>query len=51
MAFNSVLDLHSIDTKEIEGAIISSVVPPVAGTLVSAVTKFIGVSRILSAPA
>lgn len=50
MAFKTVLDLHSIDTKEIEGAIISSVVPPVAGTLVSALTKIIGVKPYLVGP-
>lgn len=42
MAFKTVLELYQIDTTLIEGAIISSVVPPVVHALVRAVEKIIG---------
>lgn len=42
MAFKAVLELHSIDTEKINGAIISSVVPPIVNTLMRAVKKIIG---------
>lgn len=42
MAFKTVIDIHEIDVKNIDGAIISSVVPQVAGTLVRAVEKILG---------
>ena len=42
MAFKTVIDIHNIDVKCIDGAIISSVVPQVAGTLVRAVEKILG---------
>ncbi len=42
MAFKTVLELYDIDTEKIEGAIISSVVPPIVNSLVRAVEKIIG---------
>ena len=42
MAFKTVIDINSIDVEKIDGAIISSVVPQVLGTLVRAVEKVIG---------
>ncbi len=37
--FKVALDLHSIDTKEIEGSIISSVVPPITPVIRTAIRK------------
>ncbi len=42
MAIKTVLELYSIEVSEIDGAIISSVVPPVVNALVRAVEKIIG---------
>ena len=42
MAFKTVIDINAVDVEKIEGAIISSVVPQVVDTLVSAVEKIIG---------
>ncbi len=42
MAIKTVLELYSIEVSEIDGAIISSVVPPVINALVRAVEKIIG---------
>ena len=42
MAFKTVMELYNIDTDKIEGAIISSVVPPIVNSLVRAVEKIIG---------
>lgn len=42
MAFKTVLELYDIDTAKIDGAIISSVVPPIVNALVRAVEKIIG---------
>ena len=42
MAFKTLFELYSIDMTKVEGAIISSVVPPVVNVLVRAVEKFIG---------
>ena len=50
MAFKAVFDLYSIDTKKIDGAIVSSVVPPIANTLVNAVKKIIGKTPFLVGP-
>jgi len=41
MAFKAVLELYRIKTEEIDGAIISSVVPPLVGTIERAVKKII----------
>ena len=42
VSFKTVLELYSIETDQIDGAIISSVVPPLVNALVSAVEKIIG---------
>ncbi|MBE5876320.1 MAG: type III pantothenate kinase [Lachnospiraceae bacterium] len=42
MAFKTVLELYAIDIEKLEGAIISSVVPPLENVLVRAVEKVIG---------
>lgn len=42
MAFKTVFELYSIDVDKVEGAVISSVVPPVVNVLVRAVEKFTG---------
>ena len=38
----SVLNFHELDKKEIEGAIISSVVPPLTGIMSTSVRKVLG---------
>lgn len=50
MAFKNVLELHSIDTGTIDGAIISSVVPPVTDTLISAVKKIVDIKPMVVGP-
>lgn len=42
VSFKTVLELYSIEIDQIDGAIISSVVPPLVNALVSAVEKIIG---------
>ena len=42
MIFKNVLELYNIDVTQIEGGIISSVVPPLNNVLISAVEKIIG---------
>ncbi len=42
MGFKTVLELYAIDTNEIDGAIISSVVPPLVNVLCEAVAKITG---------
>ncbi len=42
VGFKTVLELYSIDIAKIDGAIISSVVPPLLNVIVSAVEKIIG---------
>ncbi len=50
MGFKTVLELYSIDIKKIDGAIISSVVPPLLNAIVSAVEKIIGKSPLVVGP-
>ncbi|MGN0413360.1 MAG: type III pantothenate kinase, partial [Lachnospiraceae bacterium] len=42
VSFKTVLELYSIDISQIEGVIISSVVPPLIHTVASAVEKIVG---------
>lgn len=42
MGFKTVLELYSIDTAQLEGAIISSVVPPLLNVVCEAVSKITG---------
>lgn len=50
MAFKTVLELYAIDIRQIEGAIISSVVPPVVNALIRAVEKIIGKTPFVVSP-
>ena len=42
VSFKTVLELYSIDIATVEGAIISSVVPPLTNALIEAVENIIG---------
>ena len=42
VSFKNILEMHQIDIASIEGAILSSVVPPVNSTILSAVEKVTG---------
>ena len=42
VSIKNILEIHHIDASEIEGAIISSVVPPLNATLSSAIKKILG---------
>lgn len=48
--FKSVLEIYHIDAKQIEGAIISSVVPPLTNIVKQAVEKIIGKSPLIVGP-
>jgi len=48
--FKVVLELHKIETGEIRGAIISSVVPPLVNVIKEAVEKLVGVSPMIVGP-
>lgn len=50
IGFKTVLELYNIDVAEIEGAIISSVVPPLTNVLKSAVEKIIGKTPLVVGP-
>lgn len=50
MIFKTVLELYSIETAQIEGAIISSVVPPLVNVLQEAVKKIIGKEPMVVGP-
>ncbi len=50
MSFKSVLEIHNVNAAEIEGAIISSVVPFITGTVRSAVKKITGVDSMVVGP-
>lgn len=50
MIFKTVLELYSIETSQIEGAIISSVVPPLVNVLQEAVKKIIGKEPMVVGP-
>lgn len=45
--FKNILEIHHIDINEIEGAILSSVVPPLNNTLIQAVQKICGKTPLL----
>lgn len=48
--FKTVLELHKIEAREIQGAIISSVVPPLVNVIREAVEKLVGVSPMIVGP-
>lgn len=48
--FKTVLELHKIQVDEIQGAIISSVVPPLVNVIKEAVEKLVGVSPMIVGP-
>ena len=47
MDITAILEIHGIDKKHIDGAILSSVVPPLTGTLRTAVRKVLGKAPLL----
>ena len=47
MDIRAILEFHGIDKKHIDGAILSSVVPPLTGTLRTAVRKVLGKAPLL----
>ena len=46
-SFKNILEMHQISTDSIEGAILSSVVPPLNATILSAVKKAVGIRPLL----
>lgn len=48
--FKTVLELYGIDMKEIQGAIISSVVPPLVNVIKRAVAKIVHVKQLVVGP-
>ncbi len=50
MTFKMLMELNAIDTDMIEGAIISSVVPPLTDTIIRAVNKITGITPIVVGP-
>lgn len=50
MAFKTVLELNAVKSDDIDGAIISSVVPPLTETLKTAVKKIIGIEPYVVGP-
>lgn len=50
IGFHTVLELYNIDVSQIEGAIISSVVPPLTNVVKSAVEKIIGKTPLVVGP-
>ena len=47
VSFKNILEMHQIDISTIEGAILSSVVPPLNSTILSAVEKVTGILPLL----
>ena len=47
VSFKNILEMHQIDISSIEGAILSSVVPPVNSTILNAVEKVTGIRPLL----
>lgn len=45
-----VLELHKIDASQLDGAIISSVVPPLTNTLAAAIHKLTGITALIVGP-
>ena len=50
VGFKTVLDIYNIDSSQIEGSIISSVVPPLTNVLSDAVSKIIGKRPLIVGP-
>ena len=50
ISVKTVLELHEIKPREIEGAIISSVVPPITGLIKEAIRKITGCSALVVGP-
>lgn len=50
MGFQSVLDIHKINKKQIEGAILSSVVPPLTNVILHSVYKITGLTAMAVGP-
>lgn len=50
VSFKNVLEIHKVDTCEIEGAIISSVVPLITNTVRSAIRKITGLESVVVGP-
>ena len=50
IGFKTVLELYDIDGQQIEGAIISSVVPPLTNVIKSAVEKIVGITPLVVGP-
>lgn len=50
ISLKNVLELYGVDRKELEGGIISSVVPPVTGTIHNAAAKIIGKELLVVGP-
>lgn len=50
MVFKMIMNIHQIDPANIEGAILSSVVPPLTETLVGAVQKIANITPLLVGP-
>ena len=50
VSFKTVLELYSIDIATVDGAIISSVVPPLTNALIEAVEKIIGKTPLVVGP-
>lgn len=48
--FQALMHLHDIEKTDIEGAVISSVVPPINTTIIGAVEKMYGITPILVGP-
>ncbi|MBQ9886796.1 MAG: type III pantothenate kinase [Lachnospiraceae bacterium] len=48
--FKNMLELHGISKKELDGAIISSVVPPISNTIQDAIKKVTGLDAMLVGP-
>ena len=50
VTIKSILEMHEISPREIEGAILSSVVPPLNAVILSAVKKVLGIRPLLVGP-
>ena len=51
IGFKTVLELYNIESEQIHGAIISSVVPQLVNVIKSAVEKIIGITPLIVGPA
>ena len=50
VTIKNILEMHEVSPREIEGAILSSVVPPLNATILSAVKKVLGIRPLLVGP-